>query len=244
MRAPPGHSVGGALDRPGARQATTSSAPGNWKTTNSDHPLNGDAAVFSPKMDYLEANCIVISFSPVGTSHRVASTKMSLGDEEPLLTANKLAAHPTAKPLKFVWGSANGRAVKMLIYTGAQVCVMSETLYAAIGGRLHGATGKIKVADNSTVACLGQLSVMVTLGQRLYQVDVAVLPNLSYPFILGHYVLDHDGAIIDQASRVLRIGEDVLPFARDSWSSAEEVRPVADTVLEEGLNVVDIFLPP
>lgn len=147
------------------------------------------------------------------------------------------------QPLSTVWGTVNDRPVRMLIDTGAQVSVMSVGLFKAIGGELSTGPRSLRVANNTTISSIGECTVDLALGKSVFAVDVLVLQDTSYPFILGQDVMLPTRTQIHLQERTLVVGGEELSFARDTWSVSHRVHMVEDVILQPGLNVVSVQLP-
>ena len=117
----------------------------------------------------------------------------------------------TATPA-LIWGHINGKPAKMLIDTGAQICLMSETLAKALGCKLTSERTPLHVADGSTVHSKGNTKKFLVIGTYGVDMKVSVMEKLTVPFIVGVHLLRHLKGKVDLTANEVVIGDERTSF--------------------------------
>jgi len=189
--------------------------------------------------------CAQLDVRPVDIVQRSMHECQDKAIEVNMVTADqeRTRIYRAKHPLSTVWGTINNRPVRMMIDTGAQVSVMSVSLFKAVGGELSTGPRSLRVANNTKISSVGECTIDLALGRRVFAVDVLVLQDTSYPFILGQDVMLPTRTQIHLQERTLLVDGEELSFARDTWCVSHRVHLVEDTILQHGLNVVTVQLP-
>ena len=100
-----------------------------------------------------------------------------------------------------IFGEVAKQKVRLLVDTGAAITVVSEQFYRDILSITHALKSKtvdnIKTADGHTTPVVGFVSFPIIIGDKVYDCQASVVPNLAYNVVLGRDFLHNTGAIIN-----------------------------------------------
>ena len=113
----------------------------------------------------------------------------------------------------------------LLVDTGAAISVISEQFYRDILRpnvllQNNNLIEKIKTADGHTTPIIGFAQFVVTIGDQIYNCGASVVPNFTYPIVLGCDFLHKNGAVINGPSeKVTFSSNNTIAFAGNAHNS-------------------------
>ena len=111
-----------------------------------------------------------------------------------------------------IWGTILQQPFKVLVDTGAAVCVVNEQFYRDVLRTKPRITqsnviDSIKTANGDIVSVVGAISFSVKFGNIDYECNAVILPNLAYNIVLGRDFLQSHRAVIDVGNEKVTFSE-------------------------------------
>ena len=144
-----------------------------------------------------------------------------------------------------IWGTILQQPFKVLVDTGAAVCVVNEQFYRDVLRTKHGITqsnviDSIKTANGDIVSVVGAISFSVKFGNIDYECNAVIVPNLAYNIVLGRDFLQRHRAVIDVGNeKVTFLENNTVTFATgNSPPVISEVQTAKTFVIDGSSEVI------